>query len=152
MKIRILSSHILISFLLSSWSNNLINFVFIDRFFFIDRFRQFSWKSRYFRNLRIKLFSNRRRFAKSYSTYSISSVLTTIISDIISSRSELTTWNRSALSSEFSISITIFSYVRSIIFSTFSTKSTVTDTIYDLIDNSISIIRDKTHDKCRERL
>jgi hypothetical protein len=66
----------MISFLLSSWSYNLINLVFIDRFLFIDRFNQFSWESRYSRNSRIKLFSNRERFAKSYSTYSISSALT----------------------------------------------------------------------------
>ncbi len=76
MKIRVSSSHIMISFFLSSWSYNLINLVFINRFFFIDRFRQFSWKSRYSHNLRIKLFSNRERFAKSYSTYSINSALT----------------------------------------------------------------------------
>jgi hypothetical protein len=38
---------ILWSHLLSSWSYNLINFAFIDRF------NQFSWKSRYLRNLRI---------------------------------------------------------------------------------------------------
>jgi hypothetical protein len=76
MKIRVSSSHIMISSLLSSWSYNLINLALIDRFFFIDRFSQFSWKSRYSRNLRIKLFSNRERFAKPYSTYSISSALT----------------------------------------------------------------------------
>jgi hypothetical protein len=45
-------------------------------FAFIDRFNQLSWKSRYFRNSRIKLFSNSEEFAKSYSTYSISSTLT----------------------------------------------------------------------------
>ncbi len=76
MKIRISSSHIMISFLLSSWSYNLINLAFIDRSLFIDRFNQFSWESRYLRNLRIKLFSNRERFVKSHSTYSISSALT----------------------------------------------------------------------------
>jgi hypothetical protein len=67
-----------VHFFLSSWSYNLINLVFIDRFLFIDRFNQFSWKSRYFRNSRIKLFSNRERFVKSYSTYSINNVLTLI--------------------------------------------------------------------------
>jgi hypothetical protein len=78
MKIRVSLSHIMISSLLSSWSYSLINFAFIDRFLFIDRFSQLSWKSRYSRNLRIKLFSNRERFAKPYSAYSISSALTLI--------------------------------------------------------------------------
>jgi hypothetical protein len=68
--------------ILSTMSNyiswHLINFVFIDRFLFINRFNQFSWKSRYFCNSRIKLFSNRERLAKSYSTYSTSSVLTLV--------------------------------------------------------------------------
>jgi hypothetical protein len=81
MKIRVSSSHIMISFLLSSWSYNLINFALIDRFFFIGRFSQLSWGSRYSRNLRIKLFSDRERSAKPYSTYSVSSALT--IDDII---------------------------------------------------------------------
>jgi hypothetical protein len=82
MKIRISSTHIMISFLLSSWSYNLFNLVFIDRFLFIDRLNQLSWKSRYSRNPRIKLFSDRERFAKSYSRYSISSALTIIIVEI----------------------------------------------------------------------
>jgi hypothetical protein len=81
MKIRISFNCIMISFFLLSWLYNLINFVFIDRFLFIDRFNQLSWRSRYSRNLRIKLFSNRERFAKPYSTYSISNALTNFAND-----------------------------------------------------------------------
>jgi hypothetical protein len=81
MKIRVSSSHIMISFFLSSWSFNLINLVLIDRFLFIDRFRQLSWGSRYLRNPRIKLFSNRERSAKPYSTYSISSTMTITLNE-----------------------------------------------------------------------
>jgi hypothetical protein len=79
MKIRVSSSHIMISFLLSSWSYSLINFALIDRFLFIGRFSQLSWESRYSRNLRIKLFSDRERFVKPYSAYSVSSALTSFI-------------------------------------------------------------------------
>jgi hypothetical protein len=76
MKIRVSSSHIMISSLLSSWSYSLINLALIDRSLFIDRFSQLPWESRYSRYSRIKLFSDRGRFAKPYSAYSISSALT----------------------------------------------------------------------------
>ncbi len=75
MKVRVSSSHIMISFLLSSWSYSLINLALIDRSLFIGRFSQLPWGSRYFRNLRIKLFSDRGRSAKPYSAYSVSSAL-----------------------------------------------------------------------------
>ncbi len=76
MRVRVSSSHIMISLFLSSWSYSLINLALIDRSLFIDRFNQLSWESCYSRNLRIKLFSNRERFAKPYSAYSVSSALT----------------------------------------------------------------------------
>ncbi len=79
MKVRVSSSHIMISSLLSSWSYSLINLALIGRSLFIGRFSQLSWGSRYSRNPRIKLFSDRERFAKPYSAYSVSSALTRIL-------------------------------------------------------------------------